>query len=461
MLLANKSKLASEVSTSKMAKGGAIASLKKQMESDIHSEYYAKGGKTDSFDFEYLKTLKGEVALKKYINSLDNEDIKRFNSLYNDNNYGGGIKQIMFIIIDRDIQKNKDILDMFAKGGKLDAKYIPSYEIYKITTKNGKVYENNYSDLEFFSGAYVSDKVVTEAEEKDKNQMTLFDKGGKLPKDAIYIKRRDIASITHGIIEEEAKKLDGKFLFNGFWLDPKRDRKLISKAKKEGLFDKKKAPAKKKVVTKAKSDHKTYVEKYPNGNNIRVTFGKENRTLDLSDEMMASKSKTIEFAKRLAIKNNGEYMGYKIMPSLKKVPAKPTLKSKIVVTKIKDIADLKSEIAKGNVTYRGLGMGKLSDDFYEVANEGGTRITVKGKEYFITDTEFRPISRGADGKLVINFKAPARNENTPKAPAKKKKRVTKKGNYTKGNNIMVITKSIRKEGESWNDALTRARALNK
>lgn len=533
-LLGNKKKLNSEVSTSKMAKGGAIAKLKKQMEDSIHSDYYAKGGKTQGFNDKLDESL-GNTNGRDSSKMQDDKD-RRDESKAMENSMG------------RRAYQSVGTMDKMAKGGKLDATYIPRVEIYTVTTKDGKVYENNYSDLEFLSGAYVSKKVVTEAEEKDKNQMTLFDKGGKLPKDAIYIKRRDIASITHGIIEEEAKKLDGKFLFNGFWLDPKRDRKLISKAKKEGLFDKKKAPAKKKVVTKAKSDHKTYVEKYPSGNTIRVTFGKENRTLKLSDEMMASKSKTIEFAKRLAIKNNGKYMGYKVMPSLKKAPAKPTLKSKIVVTKIKDIADLKSEIAKGNVTYRGLGMGKLSDDFYEVANEGGTRITVKGKEYFITDTEFRPISRGADGKLVINFKAPARNENTPKAPtpkaptpkkvvvsesvvykkgdkvllkdgntertaivsadgvdsknrikvrpqgfpmdlsvsldknttvyvlrkmakggvtrkkkapAKKKKRVTKKGNYTKGNNIMVITKSIRKEGESWNDALTRARALNK
>ena len=34
----------------------------------------------------------------------------------------------------------------------------------------------------FLSGAYVSDKVVTKADDKDGSQMTLFDKGGKIPK---------------------------------------------------------------------------------------------------------------------------------------------------------------------------------------------------------------------------------------------------------------------------------------
>lgn len=136
-----------------LADGGAIDSLKKDMNSklDIHSEYYAKGGsidgftlntvkgfvskptemllkdvtidyefggKTDDFNIEYLKTLKGESAIKNHLNSLSNEDIKRFNSIHNVNNYKGGIRTIMSIIIDKDIQKNKDILDMYAKGGR-------------------------------------------------------------------------------------------------------------------------------------------------------------------------------------------------------------------------------------------------------------------------------------------------------------------------------------------------------
>ena len=105
-----------------LADGGAIDSLKKDMNSklDIHSEYYAKGGKTDGFNIEYLKKLKGEGAIKKHLNSLSNEDIKRFNSIHNVNNYKGGIRTIMYTIIDKDIQKNKDILDMFAKGGSID-----------------------------------------------------------------------------------------------------------------------------------------------------------------------------------------------------------------------------------------------------------------------------------------------------------------------------------------------------
>jgi hypothetical protein len=68
----------------------------------------------------------------------------------------------------------------------------------------------------------------------------------------------------------------------------------------------------------------------------------------------------------------------------------------------------KEENEAGRITYRGLGMGKLSDDFYKIAGEGGTRIKVKGKEYFITDTEFNTFSRDSSGKMRIRFDAPFR-----------------------------------------------------
>ena len=129
-----------------------------------------------------------------------------------------------------------------AKGGLTDSKYIPSFEIYEVVTKDGKVYENDYSAMEFLSGAYVSDKVVNESDEKDKNQMTLFDKGGKIPKGAIYIKRRDIDFITVGEDEDDKEKVDGKNLFNGFWIDPKKQKTLIAEAKKDGRLGKSSKP---------------------------------------------------------------------------------------------------------------------------------------------------------------------------------------------------------------------------
>lgn len=80
----------------------------------------------------------------------------------------------------------------------------------------------------------------------------------------------------------------------------------------------------------------------------------------------------------------------------------------LVVTSIKDIPNFKEENEAGRITYRGLGMGKLSNDFYKIAGESGTRIKVKGKEYYITNSEFDTFSRDSSGKMRIKFDAPHR-----------------------------------------------------
>jgi len=83
-------------------------------------------------------------------------------------------------------------------------------------------------------------------------------------------------------------------------------------------------------------------------------------------------------------------------------------KGGLVVTSIKDIPNFKERLDEGKITYRGLGMGKLFDDFYKLAGTSGTRIKVDGKEYYITDKEFDTFYRGADGKLRVRFDAPYR-----------------------------------------------------
>jgi hypothetical protein len=83
-------------------------------------------------------------------------------------------------------------------------------------------------------------------------------------------------------------------------------------------------------------------------------------------------------------------------------------KGGIVVTSIKDIPNFEERLNQGRITYRGLGVGKLSNDFYNIAGEGGKMIKVDGKEYYITDTEFNSFSRDADGMLRVKFAAPKR-----------------------------------------------------
>jgi len=80
----------------------------------------------------------------------------------------------------------------------------------------------------------------------------------------------------------------------------------------------------------------------------------------------------------------------------------------IVVTSIKDIPNFNQRNKENKITYRGLGLGKLFNDFYDIAGEEGVRIKVDGKEYFITDTEFNTFSRDSDGRMRIRFDAPYR-----------------------------------------------------
>jgi hypothetical protein len=86
-------------------------------------------------------------------------------------------------------------------------------------------------------------------------------------------------------------------------------------------------------------------------------------------------------------------------------------KGGIIVTKIKDIPNLKDKVEKGQVTYRGLGLGKLADDFYKLAGQNGTRIKVDGQEYFITDDDFKELDWDFKNEKWMNkvrFSASAR-----------------------------------------------------
>lgn len=83
-------------------------------------------------------------------------------------------------------------------------------------------------------------------------------------------------------------------------------------------------------------------------------------------------------------------------------------KGGVIVTSISDIPNLEEKIKSGKVTYRGIGLGKMSKEFYEKTGEEGYRIKVDNKEYFITDSEFEKIARDKSGKMRIPFDAPRR-----------------------------------------------------
>ncbi len=77
----------------------------------------------------------------------------------------------------------------------------------------------------------------------------------------------------------------------------------------------------------------------------------------------------------------------------------------IAITKISDIPNLQKKVDEGKVTYRGLGMGKLADDFSKASGgKSGNKIKVDGKEYYITDEDFNLLG----GIKKIRFSAPFR-----------------------------------------------------
>lgn len=93
---------------------------------------------------------------------------------------------------------------------------------------------------------------------------------------------------------------------------------------------------------------------------------------------------------------------------IQEIVDKKYAKGGIIVTKIDDIPDILKKVEAGQVTYRGLGVGKLWNDFYNLAGQGGTRIKVSGKEYYVTDSDFEKIARDSSGKMRIRFDAPYR-----------------------------------------------------
>lgn len=124
----------------------------------------------------------------------------------------------------------------FKKGGKLSesSNYVPTYEILKVHTKDGKVFENIYSETEVISGIYVSDKPLREKNPVGKNQIELFKKGG-IPKTAIYIPRYNVDFIE----TENNGEIDGNYIYGGVWVDMKKQFRLVEEAKEKGTFNRK------------------------------------------------------------------------------------------------------------------------------------------------------------------------------------------------------------------------------
>jgi antitoxin component YwqK of YwqJK toxin-antitoxin module len=139
------------------------------------------------------------------------------------------------------------------QGGNLDLAndtyYVKNENIKLVKYKNGKeVYNWEYwygtdadNKDEVFSGLVVAKSPIT-----DPNQYSMFKAGGKLPEDAMYIKRSDINSVI--IYDEKTGnevEIPSNKIVSGIWFDNTRTQILIDKAKKEGLLSENKKKNKK------------------------------------------------------------------------------------------------------------------------------------------------------------------------------------------------------------------------
>jgi hypothetical protein len=134
-----------------------------------------------------------------------------------------------------EMKANYDFAYSFAKGGKLsEAKYIPRDEIIKVELTNGKVIENNWK-YPIYSGLRLT-KGITEREEMEaKGQLTIFKRGGTMPKYAAYVSQRNIAKVyLHD--EDEPTVVNGRDLVGGIWFDNEKTIQLIETARKQGLI---------------------------------------------------------------------------------------------------------------------------------------------------------------------------------------------------------------------------------
>jgi hypothetical protein len=350
---------------------------------------YAKGGQTDGDTLGDFKKRLLELGDKEFVEYKEKQ-LKNRQDLY-------------YAFQDRlkDVHKQtivvKDDLP-FAKGGLTDSKYIPPYEVNELVTKDGKVYENNYSEMEFLSGAYVSDKVVTKPEDKDGSQMTLFDKGGKIPKGAIYIKRRDIDFITVGEDEDDKEKVSGKNLFNGFWIDPKKQKTLIAEATKDGRLGKSKAKVGDKVKLIKGAGSETVFRNFPNG----------------------------EYEVKKVKKGN------KVVPEgFYEIENKDGNKTQLATSRFE------TKMAKGGKTQ---GYNDKLDE-----SLGNTKGKSSSKEQNYKD-------RRNESEAMEN-KGSKRKYSSVKT--------MDKGNRSKRRTPMSLAKEIRKEGENWQQAVKRASAILK
>jgi len=188
--------------------------------------------KLNEVGHQFYKTgtfnVKNALKLAKLTNKADKGDAK-------------AIEQYDAVMNNKEaLKKTLQTSSKKAEGGTLkpnfnDAEYFTTDEIIRINLKDGRVIENDWSGREgqrLLAGLHVSKTPITGTE--DPNQLTLFERGGKMPSDTVYIKRSEIDSVEIGdSIDEVDRVIKGSHLHNGMYFNNPYFTKLISEAKSE------------------------------------------------------------------------------------------------------------------------------------------------------------------------------------------------------------------------------------
>jgi len=348
VLLSDKSKLASKISI-KMQEGGAIAKLKKQMKDSIHDDYYANGGSlARGGEIKGRNNQTGETY-DVVVGSMAIEDNLKVVNVRN--SYSTRISEYKL-----SFDENNNLYEIIDYGYILDG--LPN----NLTNGSGKTInaknkKETVAAISFLFNKSFAEKIYTLISTESQ-----YAKGGSTASDVQENKMKHPKSHYQSLPTYSGYK----------WFGFEKGKHLFQQKANKGYYSIKASEEDlENGNIEFMAEHGlSNTNKFTNGGDILREFDNNNST----------------YAKGGSIDKDRE----------------------MKVTKITDIPNLEQEIELRNVTYRGLGLGKLFDRFYDVANESGTRIKVKGKEYYITETDFDKISRGSDGKLRIKFDAPLR-----------------------------------------------------
>lgn len=414
---------------------------------DFQNAVYATGGGVDGVKYEielfWIGLSGNERKIGKYVVSektLDELESQWSHTLSIDVIDESDKKPISWFELKKELYAKGKEKYLFATGGSIAEKslYIPTYQVLKVHTTDGKVFENVYSDTNVITGVYVSEKPLRKKDVDDKNQLELFRKGG-LPKTAIYIPRYKVDFIE----TEYDGDIQGNHIYGGVWIDMKKQFRLVEEAKKQGRFGDK---------PKFKVDDLVYNKRTKSVGIVRLEDEKGETKTDADGNVNTS-----ELEKYNPLKNKS-HKNAKVAPSTQKeIDNRGLFKPFSKYEGGGSVINLDNKYAY--ITYEGQPLEggetqrivshKYSDSKFDKKT---LTLSFKDGSNLVLEKE---ISDFEKGKEVV-VKSGEQYVAIQLLKDKTKTTKTSKGGSTKRGGAMQLAKQIRKEGESWQSALKRA-----